>query len=317
MWFFIICREIFVMNLHPYISYLLGYSSPEDSTQLEKFQKMSSGQTEVHIPDMETEDCLVKASGRKIPVRIYSPDTEGASPAFIFLHGGGFSEGSIETHDLICRKIALYSGWKVISVEYRLAPEHKFPAGLNDSYEAAEWVFSNRERLSVRENQIAIGGDSAGANLATVICIKAREHGSMRFCKQVLIYPTTDASTEGYESCDLFKRGYVYTKNSIKMTYDLYLNPDEDRTNPYISPIRAADLSGLPPALIVTAEFDPLRDQGEKYAERLREFGVPVMLKRVEGMTHAFLSFFPELDEFDSTLKLIGDFLRGDTRFSG
>jgi acetyl esterase len=304
------------MQLHPYISYLLGHSSPEDSAQLEKFQKMSSNKTKEHIPDMNTEDWLVQGSGTDIPVRIYSPDIIGASPALIFLHGGGFCDGSIETHDLICRKIALYSGWKVISVEYRLAPANKFPAGLNDAFDAAQWVFSNRERLSIIENQIAIGGDSAGANLATVICIKAHKYGKMRFCKQVLIYPTTDAATEGYESCDLFKKGYLYTKQSIKMTYDAYLNPDEDRANPYVSPIKAADLSGLPPALVVTAEFDPLRDQGEKYAQRLSEFGVPVKLKRIEGVTHAFLSLFPEIDEFDSTIKLIGSFLGDKSQYS-
>lgn len=175
----------------------------------------------------------------------------------------------------------------VVSVDYRLAPEHKFPAAAEDSYAAAKWAAENAASIGVDPSRIAVGGDSAGGNLAAVVALMARDKHEISIAYQMLIYPVTNHSyaTESYtENAD----GYLLTKDSMEWFWNHYLRNEEDGKNPYASPLQAKDLSGLPPALVLTGEFDPLRDEGEAYAERLKEAGVPVEAKRYDGMIHGF-----------------------------
>ncbi|PGV52311.1 esterase [Bacillus sp. AFS037270] len=205
----------------------------------------------------------------------------------VYYHGGGWVIGNLDTVEVPCRMLANRSSCVVVSVDYRLAPEHKFPAAADDSYAAAKWVVENAAFIQVDPNRIAVGGDSAGGNLAAVVAKMARDKKEIRLAYQMLIYPVTNHSyaTESYtENAD----GYLLTKDSMIWFWNHYLRNEEDGKNPYASPLQANDLSGLPPALVLTGEFDPLRDEGEAYAERLREAGVQVEETRYDGMIHGY-----------------------------
>lgn len=245
----------------------------------------------------------------EIPVRIYIPNGEGPFPALVFYHGGGWVIGDLDTVDVPCRRIANQTSCVVISVDYRLAPEHKFPAAIEDAYAAAKWVADHADSIQVDPNRIAVGGDSAGGNLATVVALMARDKGGPSFVQQILLYPVTNHSfdTNSYEeNAD----GYFLTKATMMWFWNHYLRNEQDGKNPYASPLLADDLSGLPPALIITAGFDPLRDEGEAYAERLKSAGVPVETTRYESMIHGFF-WMPgaieqgkkAIDQVASTLK--------------
>ncbi|MBL8231412.1 MAG: alpha/beta hydrolase, partial [Bryobacterales bacterium] len=225
------------------------------------------------------------------PIRVYWGSEETPCPALVYFHGGGWVLCNLDTHDVMCRAIANRAGAAVISVDYRLAPEHPFPAAVNDCYEAACWVLENAARLGVDPDRVTIGGDSAGGNLATVVCIRARDEGGPRFAGQVMVYPVTDLSNFDTPSYHEFAEEHSLTRPLMEWFRGHYLPSAQDARNPYASPLLTPDLSGLPPALILTAECDPLRDEGERYAARLEESGVAVTLSRYAGMIHPFFSW--------------------------
>lgn len=242
--------------------------------------------------------------GTEIPVRIYRPNVSGAVAAFVFLHGGGWTMGGIHTHDSLCRTIATAARCVVISVDYRLAPEHRFPAALGDAYASTCWVRRHANELGIDAARIAIGGDSAGGNLATATCLLATERGDPVPALQILIYPATDMrfDTRSYRQ---YADGYMLTRNAMIWYWKLYRRTKADADIPYVSPLRAPDLSHLPPALIITAEYDPLRDEAEEYASRLQEATVPVKLMRCDGMIHGFLRLLHETRQSKTVIEQI------------
>ena len=235
-------------------------------------KKTSSGGPE----NLSVRTLAANESGNPVPVRIYRPDRieEGfASPALVFCHGGGWLLGDLNTHDTACRILADKSGVVVIAVDYRMAPEHKFPTAVNDVYATAEWIAGpGAQPLSIDPEHLAIGGDSAGATLAIVTAISAREHAGPKFRLQLLIYPATDLRRES-RSQQLFKSGYLLTESMQAWLTDHYLQDASQMTDWRASPKFAGDLSNLPPAWILTAGFDPLRDEGLSYVTSLAESG--------------------------------------------
>ena len=234
-----------------------------------------------------TEDRLIPGPAGDIPVRIYRPQAEGTHPVVVFFHGGGFVIGGIGTHDPLCQQLSSRVPAVVVSVDYRLAPEYPFPAAVEDCWAATQWVAANAAALGADPGRLAVAGDSAGGNLAAVVAIRARDAGSLPVAYQLLIYPTTDA-TGSLPSIQENGQGYFLTAETMAWFHGHYLGPDGDRNHPDASPLFIEDLSGLAPAFIVTAEYDPLRDEGEAYGRRLEEAGVPTKVRRYDGMIHAF-----------------------------
>jgi acetyl esterase/lipase len=237
------------------------------------------------------EDRKIAGRSGDIPVRIYVPAGDGPFPGVVFLHGGGWVIGGLDTHDNICRAIARRAGAVVVSVDYRLAPEHPFPAALEDSVDAAAWVADNAAALAIDPRRLVIAGDSAGGALSTIVAAKARDTGGPAFALQVLVYPVADLSSFDTASHAEFAEDHFLTRSLMEWFATHYIPRAEDRTRPDASPACIADLRGLPPALVITAECDPLRDEGEAYAKRMQEAGVPVTLTRYAGMIHPFLHF--------------------------
>ena len=224
-----------------------------------------------------------------IPVRLYRPKGSGLQdrlPVLVYFHGGGWVIGDLETHDIICRELCNRSGAALVSVDYRMGPEHKFPAAVEDAYAALHWVAVEGRNLALDTRRIAVGGDSAGGNLAAVCSLMAREQGP-RLAFQLLIYPATDLVGDTASHRELAD-GYMLTHEAIAWFAGHYLNGPADRLDWRASPLRAQDLHGLPPALVITAGFDPLKDEGKAYAERLRAAGVAVEFTCYEGMFHGF-----------------------------
>jgi acetyl esterase len=238
-------------------------------------------------PVKNVEDRAIPGPAGDIPVRIYTPDGDPPLPLLVYYHGGGWVLGNLDQVDATCRELANAAGCVVVSVDYRLAPEHTYPAAAEDSYAAFRWVADNASALGGDSRRIAMGGDSAGGNLAAVVCLMAKERGGPSPSFQALVYPVTDHSFETASYRDNAE-GYLLTTTAMRWFWDQYLNEPGEGRQPYASPLRAEDLSGLPPALIITAEFDPLRDEGEAYGERLRQAGVPVVVSRYDGMIHGF-----------------------------
>jgi acetyl esterase len=236
------------------------------------------------------EDLRIPHPERPIPIRIFTPAAEGPFPCLVYFHGGGWVVCDLDTHDAVCRAVARRAGAVVVAVDYRLSPEYKFPAAVEDCYAATEWVAANAARLAVDPRRIAVGGDSAGGNLSTVMCLKSRDEGGPALALQVLVYPVTNLASFDTPSYREFAEGYYLTRAEMEWFRGHYLARTEDAQSPYASPLLAPDLRGLPPALVITAECDTLRDEGEAYAKRLAEAGVEVTCTRYGGMIHPFFS---------------------------
>ncbi len=225
-----------------------------------------------------------------IPVRIYIPSEDKDLPVVIFYHGGGWVRGSLESHDTLCRYLAKASHAAVVSVDYRLAPENPFPAGLEDAYVTLVWVAKNATAFGGDPKKIAVMGDSAGGNLAAAVALMARDRKGPAITRQVLVYPATDLLNLNTDSYTHFGKGFMLTKKDIEWFRSLYLPDKASWTNPHASPLLAKDHSNLPPATIITAEMDPLRDDGKLYADKLKKAGVLTNYHCYRGMIHAFVS---------------------------
>ena len=248
-------------------------------------------------------DRTVPGPGGPIRVRITYPAGSGPGllPALVYFHGGGWVVGSIESHDGLCRGLTAGAGVAVVSVEYRLAPEHPFPAAADDAFAATAWVAAHGAEIGIDPARVAVGGDSAGGNLAAVVALMARDRGGPRLAFQLLLYPIAndDLDTPSYLKN---AEGYLLTRAEMAWYWDQYAPGLRDRKNPYASPLRALSLAGLPPALVVTAGYDPLRDEAEAYAARLAEAGVAVRLARYPGMIHGFVRRSAILDQGKTAL---------------
>jgi acetyl esterase len=307
------------MSLHSHVKQALNMIPPTDQspeeilrTRLIEHNLVSPVQERPTVASVE--DLAVSEPAGDIKIRIYTPEGKGPFPLFVFYHGGGFVLSSIETHDVVCRNLARETGCKVVSVGYRLAPEHPFPAAPEDCYAATKWVADHTEELNGDASRLFVGGDSAGGNLAIVVSLMARDLGKSFIAKQVLLYPVTDFHQHGspsvYPSYDENAEGFGLSNLKMSHFWNFYVENDEDRTHPYASPIRANDLSGLPPALLISIEKDVLRDEGERFGGRLLEAGVPVVSKRMVGTIHGYFRMFPDQVESKETLQLINSFLK-------
>jgi acetyl esterase len=236
------------------------------------------------------EEKTIPTAAGPLGARFYlPPNLPGGTPPplLVFYHGGGWVIGDLDTHDNVCRFLATAAGIALLSIDYRLAPEHPFPAAIEDAWDAFAWAAENAAELGIDPERIAVGGDSAGGNMAAVVALRAREEAGPQLAMQLLIYPVTD-SADDPRSRDLFADGFMLTKGDMDHFESFYIGPGTDVNDPRISILKAPDLSGLAPAFVTTAGFDPLRDEGEAYAIRMREAGVPVALKRYPGLIHGF-----------------------------
>jgi acetyl esterase len=224
-----------------------------------------------------------------IRLRIYIPKGQGPFPLMVFFHGSGFVLCSLDTHDGMCRNLATGIGCVVVSVDYRLAPEHKFPAGPDDCLAATRWAAAHAAELGADASRIIVAGDSAGGNMAAVTALRVRDEGGPPLRGQMLLYPVTDYHSPGTPSYEENADGYGLTRDTMKWFWAHYLNGTADADHPHASPLRAPNLSGLPSAYVLSAEYDPLRDEAERYGERLRAAGVPVEITRRAGMNHGFM----------------------------
>lgn len=234
-------------------------------------------------------DQMIPGPAGEIKVRIYRPNERANLPIVVYLHGGGFISGDLETHDPQCRMLSNHIPAVVIGVEYRLAPEHPYPAAIEDCFAALQWAERNANSIGGSARRIAIAGDSAGGNLAAVMTLMSRDKGN-NLRAQALVYPMTDATLS---SASLVENGFIppFTVIDCVLAWQVYLTRNEDRRDPYISPLQAANLTGLPPTLIITSEFDILADEGEAYANRLREAGVHIEHEEFQGMVHGFFQW--------------------------
>ncbi|MFX3658022.1 MAG: alpha/beta hydrolase [bacterium] len=242
-------------------------------------------------PDLavaRVEDRRIPGPAGEIPLRVYTPAGDGPFPVLVNFHGGGWVIGDLETADAVCRDIARTAGCVVVSVDYRLAPEHAFPAAVEDSFAATAWVADNVRMLN-GNGRLAVGGESAGGNLAAVVSRMARDRGGPQIDFQLLLYPVTDCDLER-PSYQANGQGYLLELATMRWFWDQYCPDHAQRRSPDASPLRADDLSRLPPALVVTAEFDPLRDEGEAYAAALRDAGVAAEAVRYDGLVHDFFA---------------------------
>ena len=242
------------------------------------------------------EDRRIPGPETEIPVRIYTPEGAGPFPALVWFHGGGWVVGDLESADATARHLTVGANCVVVSVDYRLAPETKFPGPAEDCYAATKWVAQNAASINADSGKIAVGGDSAGGNLAAAISLMARDRGGPPLALQLLVYPVTDRdfSTESYIQN---AEGYQLTRDSMVWYWEHYLKDDADAVNPYAAPLQAQDLRNLPPALVITAEYDPLRDEGEAYAHRLEAAGVSSTCTRYDGMIHGFFGMAAAIDK--------------------
>jgi len=269
---------------------------------------MGSARAEGAEEVARVEEVAVPGPAGTIPARVYSPEADETPPVVVYYHGGGWVLGGLESHEGTCRALANAAGAVVISVDYRLAPEHPFPAAVDDAWAALRWIADHAGDLGGDPSRLAVAGDSAGGNLAAVVALLARDAGSPALRGQLLVYPATDA-TMASNSIQANGEGFFLTKADMEWFYGHYApeRPSDWR----LSPLSAEDLTGLPPALVLTAEYDPLRDEGEAYGARLAASGVPVEVVRKDGLIHGFFGMVADVDEARAAMDHAGATVRG------
>jgi acetyl esterase len=245
-----------------------------------------------------------------VRVRLYTPPGAGPFPGIVYFHGGGFVIGDLDTHDPLCRQIAVRTGAVVCAVDYRLAPEHPFPAAVDDALAAARWFMTHADELGVDRQRLFVMGDSAGGTLATVTALALRDQQQPHLRGQILVYPITDHVDAGAASYAEFADGYGLTRDGMRWFMRHYISDPGHATDTRVCPVRMPTLRRLPPTFVVTAEYDVLRDEGERYVERLREDGVEVTFERAEGMHHGFIRLFGILDDPGQWIDRIGAWMR-------
>ena len=306
------------MPIDPEVEPLLEAGSlPYSEMPVEEARRlMAESAQALSIPDdcqlAEAVDVTAPLAGRSIPLRIYRPlGIAGASPALVYFHGGGWVLGSILTHDAYCHMLAAESGVTIVSVDYRLAPEHPYPAAADDAVDVTRWI-QNGGLPQVNGQRLGVGGDSAGGNLAAVVCQQLRPANGDGVCSlrcQLLIYPIVDCDNET-PSYQENGEGYLLTKATMDWFWENYCEDPNQRLEPKASPARSRDLRGMPPTLVLTAEYDPLRDEAEQYARRLGDSGANVELKRYDGMVHGFVRRTRELKAARQAMGQVGMFLK-------
>jgi acetyl esterase len=304
------------MPLHPTIAGFLATLPPSDATPPSVEQWRAQGEEHVpplseRLPLLSVEDTVASFDGLDVPVRVYTSVESEAQKVLLYLHGGAFFSGSLETHDAVARSLAKATGNRVVSVGYRLAPEHAYPAGLDDSYAALRWIIAGNNGLDWDGKNLVLAGDSSGGTFVAALTAKAKDEGVNQISAQVLFYPSVDLDFDEsrYPSLVENGKGYGLETIALKPHNSFYVNSGASAADPLVSPIKRADLSGLPKALVITAEFDPLRDEGEAYAERLKAAGVPVKLIRYDGATHGFVQYWSWLPEFAPVFQDVANFL--------
>lgn len=272
----------------------LSQGTPDAARQALRFMTVDMRQPHTVIPVKETVDLTIDAPHGSMPARVYRPDRAGAVPTVVFFHGGGFVIGDIETHDNQCRAVCRGTDAVVLSVDYRLAPEAPWPAAVDDCYAAVCWAADHVEELGGDRDRLAVAGDSAGGNLSAVVTHLARDAGRPSLVAQLLLYPAVDmdADAEAYSSRIENAEGYFLTADDMQWFRAHYLGAAENWRDPRLSPLHGTH-TGLAPAVIATAEFDPLRDEAEAYAGALRSAGVHVDAQRYDGMVHGFFDMGP------------------------
>ncbi|WP_212391441.1 alpha/beta hydrolase [Sporosarcina beigongshangi] len=306
------------MPVHPEIKKILDSIPPYNPNHKvipEEHRKMFDAPilpVEQRVQVYAVEDKIVSTPEADVPVRIYTPGESDSYPVLLFFHGGAFFSGSLESHDEVIRPICMESGYKVVSVGFRLAPEHPFPAALNDCYNVTKWVTEHKGELQWDGRNLALAGDSSGGNLVAAVSLMAREKKEFTLTKQVLLYPSLDLDFSKFRYPSLTENGTGYFVESAQLAKlnGFYLRGNVDTDHPLVSPIREDRLENLPTAFVLTAEYDPFRDEGELFAENLSKCGVHVETKRYEGITHGFLGKFTHLDEYKDVYKRIGNFLK-------
>lgn len=257
-------------------------------------------------------DRKIELEGREIPIRIFKPDKQTGSKVLLFFHGGGWVTGNIDSYSYICANMANQTGNVVVSVDYRLAPEYPFPAGLEDCYYAAKQIFTDNSLFKTGPEEIILVGDSAGGNLAAAVSLMARDYGEFNIVSQILLYPVTyhdHSEASIFPSVRENGDGYLMTAKRIEDYMDLYIKKEEDRFHPYAAPYLMEDLSNQPKTLIITAEYDPLRDEGEAYGMRLKKAGNTVVIKRMKNALHGFLALPKKSAQVRRCYKIINQFL--------
>lgn len=284
----------------------LVYEPPDTQTYSaaelrEQYRQRESTSTEYLEYVTQVSDTAITTASHAIPVRLYYPSGKSNLPIVVYYHGGGFVFGTLNEYDLLCAKLAQKASALVVSVDYRLAPEHPYPAPGKDAYHALQWVYQHANTLGGDSTRIAVAGDSAGGNLAAVVSLMARDSGQTIIDYQVLLYPATQSIDLTTESHQNFGEDYGLTTAQVDWFIEQYLPNKSERYEAYASPLLADNLSNLPPALIVLAGFDPLKTEGQEYAKKLNAAGVPVILSDYKSMIHGFANI-PEFHQSDEVL---------------
>ncbi|MFG2042911.1 alpha/beta hydrolase [Dactylosporangium sp. NPDC048998] len=308
------------MAMHPEIAKVLASlpappEGPLDPVAMRAAEEVQVPPMRERLPLHSVEDATAQTPTGEIPVRIYTPVDAEAYGLLVYFHGGAFFLGSLDTHDHVARSLAKETGCKVVSVGYRRAPEAAFPAGLQDCHAVVRWAAENGERLAWDGATLAIAGDSSGGTFVAAVAAMAHDEGFDRITHQVLFYPSLDLDfdVDRYASLRENAAGYGLETAGLKPFNAFYLESGADPADPLVSPIKRADLTGLPPALIVTAEYDPLRDEGERYGQRLKEAGVDATVSRYAGAGHGFVQHFSWIPAYHRVFEETAALLRSDS----
>lgn len=295
---------------------VLSHAEPE----VKRAYRLQRAMADIKAPHLlrqmyHLQDQKIPCGEHLVPVRVHEPGKRRSDQVILFFHGGGWATENIDTYHRVCKSLARHLGRRVLSVDYRLAPEHPFPAGLDDCYAVASYLYSHVGSFGLKPEDIILMGDSAGGNLAAVVSLMARDRGEFAVRRQILVYPAVSSDhseSSPYPSVHENAKDYILTSKHLEEYTDLYITDPSDLTDPYLAPILMDDLTHQPETLIITAQYDPLRDEGEAYGSRLRECGNTVSVLRIEDAIHGFLSLPPRFSHVKKTYEAIERFLSGE-----